>query len=172
MGFAFRDSATSSWNWLGMTEFRAERNLNTTAPTSRRFVVLSSNVNYEPFRSLAFSGRYASKFTVDKSLGLDSSAGDELASLRLTYDLAKHWDMGFLASTMFSNGFSSRQYSAGPELGRMLAKNLWGSVGYNLLGYHDTDLSGENQMRRGAYLRLRFKFDEGLLEKIPGSQPK
>jgi len=92
--------------------------------------------------------------------------------LRLTYDLAKHWDMGFLASTMFSNGFSSRQYSVGPELGRMLAKNLWGSVGYNLLGYHDIDLSGENQMRRGAYLRLRFKFDEGLLEKIPGSKQK
>jgi hypothetical protein len=109
---------------------------------------------------------------VDKSLGLDSSAGDQLASLRLTYDLAKHWDVGFLGSTMFNSGFSSRQYSAGPELGRLLAKNLWVSAGYNVLGYRDTDLSGENQMRRGAYGRLRFKFDESLLEKIPGAKPK
>jgi len=172
MGFAFRDSATSSWNWLGMAEFRSERDFNPTAPTARRFVVLSSNVNYEPSKSLVLSGRYATKFTVDKSLGLDSSAGDQLASLRLTCDLAKHWDAGFLVSTMFSNGFSSRQYSAGPELGRMLAKNLWVSVGYNLLGYHDTDLSGENQMSRGVYIRFRFKFDEGLLQKIPGAKPK
>jgi hypothetical protein len=109
---------------------------------------------------------------VDKSLGLDSSAGDQLASLRTTYDLAKRWDLGFLVSTMFSNGFSSRQYSAGPELGRMIAKNFWVSLGYNVFGYHDTDLSGENQMRRGAYVRMRFKFDEGLLEKKPGPQPE
>ena len=172
LGFAFRDSASSSWNWLGMTEFRDERDFNSTAPTARRFVVLSSNVNYEPTRKLVFSGRYASKFTVDRSLGLDSSAGDQLASLRMTFDIAKNWDTGFLVSTMFSNGFASRQYSAGPELGRMLARNLWVSVGYNLVGYHDTDLSGENQMNRGAYIRFRFKFDEGLLEKKPGGKPQ
>jgi hypothetical protein len=172
MGFAFRDSSTSSWNWLAMTEFRSERDLNPTAPTARSFVVLSSNVNYEPSRFLVFSARYASKFTVDKSLGLDSSAGDQLASLRMTYDLAKRWDLGFLVSTMFSNGFSSRQYSAGPELGRMMAKNFWVSLGYNVFGYHDTDLSGENQMRRGAYVRMRFKFDEGLIEKKPVPKPE
>ncbi len=168
MGFAFRDSATSSWNWLGMTEFRSERNLNPTAPTAQQFVVFSSNVNYEPTRKISLASRYAAKVTTDKSIGISNSSGDQLASLRLTYDLAKHWDLGFLTSIMFSNGFSSQQYSAGPELGRMLAKNLWGSVGYNVVGYVESDLSGENQMNRGPYLRLRFKFDEGLVEKIPG----
>ncbi len=168
MGFAFRDSASSSWNWLGMTEFRSERNINPTAPTAQQFLVFSSNVNYEPTRKISIAGRYASKLTTDKSIGLINSSGDQLASVRLTYDLAQHWDMGFLTSIMFSNGFSSQQYSVGPELGRMLAKNLWGSVGYNMVGYVEADLSGENQMRRGPYLRLRFKFDEGLVEKIPG----
>ena len=168
MGFAFRDSASSSWNWLGMTEFRSARNLNPTAPTAQQFVVFSSNVNYEPNKKIAIAGRYAAKVTTDKSIGISNSSGDQLASLRLTYDLAKNWDMGFLTSIMLSNGFSSQQYSVGPELGRMLAKNLWGSVGYNVVGYVESDLSGENQMRRGPYLRLRFKFDEGLVEKIPG----
>jgi len=33
-------------------------------------------------------------------------------------------------------------------------------VGYNVTGFKDDDLTGENVTRRGAFVRMRFKFDE------------
>jgi hypothetical protein len=39
---------------------------------------------------------------------------------------------------------------------------LWLSVGYNWLNYTDADLVGTDFTVDGAYLRLRFKFDEDL----------
>jgi len=39
-------------------------------------------------------------------------------------------------------------------------KDLWFSVGYNALGLSDRDLTAGEYTSRGAYMRLRFKFDE------------
>jgi hypothetical protein len=56
----------------------------------------------------------------------------------------------------------SRQYGMGGEVGYRVARNLWLSAGYNVLGYQDQDLAGDDTTRKGAYIRLRFKFDENL----------
>ena len=40
--------------------------------------------------------------------------------------------------------------------------NLWLSGGYNVFGFTDKDLSPEEYTSHGAYMRLRFKFDENL----------
>jgi large repetitive protein len=45
-------------------------------------------------------------------------------------------------------------------VGYLLATNLWVSAGYNLLGYKDEDLAAGEHTQKGAYLRLRYKFDE------------
>jgi hypothetical protein len=52
----------------------------------------------------------------------------------------------------------------GAEVGHLLKDNLWLSAGYNVTGFHDRDLSAENYTDRGAYLRVRFKFDETVLD--------
>jgi hypothetical protein len=57
----------------------------------------------------------------------------------------------------------------GLEVGYLLATNLWLSAGFNRSGFDaDRDLSGYEYTQRGAYLRLRFKFDETLFQ---GSDP-
>jgi hypothetical protein len=50
----------------------------------------------------------------------------------------------------------------GAELGYQLSNGLWLSAGYNVIGLHDPDLSGSDYTDSGAYIRLRFKFDERL----------
>ena len=51
----------------------------------------------------------------------------------------------------------------GAILGYLLAQNLWLSAGFNFTGFSATrDLAGGEYTNRGAYLRLRFKFDEHL----------
>jgi hypothetical protein len=54
-------------------------------------------------------------------------------------------------------------------VGYLVATNLWLSTGYNILGFKDKDLSGEEYTAQGVYFRLRFKFDEDLFS---GNDPK
>ena len=49
----------------------------------------------------------------------------------------------------------------GCDRGYLLRENLWLSVGFNATGFSDVDLSSD-YTARGAYIRLRFKFDKDL----------
>lgn len=84
-----------------------------------------------------------------------------LVAGRVSYDLTKNWDVGMAASVLQGGG--ARQYAYGLETGYAVARNLWLSVGYNWAGYRDADLTGAEYTAKGAYARLRWKFDENLL---------
>jgi trimeric autotransporter adhesin len=56
------------------------------------------------------------------------------------------------------------RYLLGAELGYLVMANLWVSGGYNFTGYRDDDLTDANTTTKGAYMRLRFKFDEDLFK--------
>ena len=47
-------------------------------------------------------------------------------------------------------------------MGYLLTSNLWLSAGYNVFGFKDDDLAGADYTNRGAFVRLRFKFDEDV----------
>jgi hypothetical protein len=61
-------------------------------------------------------------------------------------------------------GSGAAETALGLEAGYLVWKNLWLSVGYNAKGFSAPDLASEAVTQRGAYLRLRFKFDENLFE--------
>jgi hypothetical protein len=59
----------------------------------------------------------------------------------------------------------ARQQAFGVEAGYLLRQNLWLSAGFNASGFSgDADLSGYEYTQRGAYIRLRFKFDEDIFK--------
>ena len=86
---------------------------------------------------------------------------------RIVYDLTENWDLGLMAAAQFGQR-GARQTALGIGVGYQLQQNLWLSVGYNRTGFAaDRDLVGYEYTRSGAYIRLRFKFDEDLFS---GSQ--
>ncbi|MGI9134240.1 MAG: hypothetical protein ACR2I0_09920, partial [Rhodoferax sp.] len=95
-----------------------------------------------------------------------------LLHLRATHDIGTDWDLG-LQTGLFAGQGGAAQSAVGLEVGYMLMKNLWLSGGYNFTGLNDPDLAGANYTKSGAYVRLRFKFDEttlGLAD-APGPAP-
>lgn len=165
LGLAWRDAADGRLNGLARYEHKFEEDDGTNG-FQRTVHIFSTHANYQVDRRLTLSGRYAGKLASEASNGLDSRAAAHLLSGRLTRELGGKWDMG-LAVGMLANGdFGSRRYSAGAEAGYLLAKNLWASVGYNVRGFSDRDLTASDYTERGVYLRLRFKFDESLLAGI------
>jgi uncharacterized repeat protein (TIGR01451 family) len=160
-GFAYRDAATNRWNGLGRYEFRHEQDDTPLTGYWHRAHVLSLHSNTQLRRAVVLSGRYAAKYAIDRSDGIDTSGITQLVSGRLTWDFATRWDAGLQASRLFAPG--SHENGLGAELGYQVHENLWLSLGYNIFGYYDRDLS-DDSTDRGAYFRLRFKFDENSFE--------
>lgn len=50
-------------------------------------------------------------------------------------------------------------YSWGPH-GVSPIENAWVSLGHNVMGFHDRDLSAANYTAQGFYIQLRIKFDQ------------
>jgi large repetitive protein len=163
LGLAYRGTAPNRHNALLRAEYRWEKTDEPSALDSQRNVgILSMHHNYQPERDWLLSSRVAGKWVSDRSAGLLSRYNTQLLSARATYDLSKSWDLSLQASALLGGNARSRQLGAGAELGYLMADNLWFSVGYNVFGFSDRDLAGQDYTNRGLYLRLRWKFDENL----------
>jgi hypothetical protein len=162
-GFALRDFERNRWNALAMMELKSDSdNSQPTNALKTKVGIFSTAANYQITAPFTLSGRYAAKWNLDTNTGLASSAVTQLLGARGTWDLGKRWDFGVSTSTLYSMGANSRQYGLGAEIGYRLISNMWVSTGYNISGFRDDDLTGENVTRRGAFVRMRFKFDENI----------
>jgi hypothetical protein len=165
IGFAYRPVDSNRWNLLSKYEFRYESDDTKPATASTRVVhILSTGLNIQPTRPLVISGRYAAKIAFDESGSVTSRTSAHMITGRMTYDLTKKWDLGVNAMSLFSGDFRSVLYGIGNEVGYLVTANLWFSAGYNYFGFFDKDLSGEDYTNPGAFMRLRFKFDEHLFD--------
>ncbi|HEV6965661.1 hypothetical protein [Roseateles sp.] len=181
VGFAWRPAERNDLNALFRFENRHERlgsNASGTAaaadgvfdaagtallPGDYRTQVVTAVANYSPHAGLEVTGRYAAKRTRYVADGGAGSYWAQLLHIRATQDLNASWDIGVQAGLMLGQG-GARQTTVGVEAGYQLVKNIWVSAGYNFVGLRDPDLTGNDYTSRGAFLRLRLKFDEtGLL---------
>ena len=172
-GLAYRDTDTDVWNALGRIEHRTEKD--TTQPgieLKRTIELFSIHANWQPRRPFTFSGRYAAKWSNDQSNGLRTRNNAQLLAGRAIWEIAPRWDVSANISTLIGKGAQSKQYGLGLELGFMVMENLWVAGGYNFFGFRDEDLTAGDYTNKGAYIRLRYKFDEDLFgPKTPANKP-
>jgi len=117
--------------------------------------IVSLHSDYHPTRPWWITGRYASKWLSERFDAVDSAYTAQLVSSRVTYDITRKWDLGVLASMLYSPQGASQQWAQGVEAGYQLQTNLWVSAGYNWVGFSDRDLQDSDYTNRGAFLRLR-----------------
>jgi hypothetical protein len=164
VGLAWRETDRNRWNALMRYENKLEREEGLADPFDRDVHIVSAHVNWHPNRPLTVAGQLAAKW-VDEQFGsgptpFNARFEAQLASARVLYDLTERWDLGLQASGLISR--DTTQYGLGIETGYAVVDNLWLSVGFNFIGFDDDDLVESDYTRRGAYIRLRFKFDEKI----------
>ena len=163
LGVAYRDTDTDTWNALARVEHRSESDTTNKEFSLKRSVeLISLHANWQPRRPFTFSARIAAKWTNENSNGISSKNNAQLISGRAIWEFAPRWDAALNLSTMLGNGGRSKYYGAGVELGFMVMENLWLSAGYNFFGYDDKDLTAAEYTSKGAFVRMRYKFDEDL----------
>lgn len=179
VGFAWRPTDTNRINALAKYEYRYERDtsgLPTAAvgtlalPVRRDVHIISTHADYHPSRPWWMTGRFAAK-TVSETIYAPPAErySAYLLAGRAVYDITENWDLGVLVAGLFSPQGRSRQTAYGLEAGYLLKTNLWLSVGFNVTGFSDRDLTAAEYTNQGAFVRLRFKFDENLLR---GNDPE
>jgi hypothetical protein len=165
-GLAYRPVDTSRFDALAKVELKHERNGELPSPESRKVVVGAVIGNWHPSRPWWLSLRLAAKGVAEVIEGQALPRfGAVLAGARATWDFTERWDVSVMGNVLQGvRGDRSRQSAYGAEIGYSLATNLWASAGYNITGYRaDRDFGAANDYTsKGAYLRLRFKFDETL----------
>ncbi|MFC3814382.1 SdrD B-like domain-containing protein [Lysobacter sp. GCM10012299] len=178
LGLAYRDTDRNRINALARYEYKLEEdesgivNGNFTGgdigqDVRTRAHIFSTHADWHPLRPWWLTGRVAAKWQEDRfsfndGTRVDSRFRGVLVSGRVVYDVTEKWDIGVLASSFFGDN-DANQYAYGVEVGRLLKDNLWLSAGYNFVGFvGDPDLTGYEYTDEGAFIRLRFKFDEDL----------
>ena len=166
-GFAYRPVDSNVWNALGQIEYK--RDFDTTVgpglSLDEQAWILAGNLNVQPSRGWQISARYAAKRAIDWSDSLASRSFTQLAGARSIWDVTARWDAGVQGYRTWGAG--ATQYAVGVELGYLVWKNLWLSLGCNAKGFDAPDLAGEAYTQRGVYLHLNFKFDESLFGGSP-----
>jgi hypothetical protein len=162
LGFAYRDTVTNLWNALGRYEYRTDFNNDPLTGTDTRSQILSGVADYHPLRVWEFEGQLAGKIVHELLNATRSDYDALLVAARVTWDLNERWDVGLLASN--TSGGGTRDRGTAFEVGYRVIKNLWLSGGLIAGRYADEELFAANSSWRGVYVRVRFKFDETLLE--------
>jgi hypothetical protein len=180
IGAAYRDTDTNRVNALARYEYKLEKDesgmdgtgfgSDTGQDIRTSAHIISAHADWHPSRPWWLTGRIAAKWQKDSFFFADTGRVDDefravLLSGRIVYDITENWDIGVLGST-FRGQDGANQYAFGIEVGRLLRQNLWLSVGYNATGFRgDQDLTGYEYTQQGAFIRLRFKFDEDLFRR-------
>ncbi len=167
VGLAYRETDRNRVNALAKLEYKQETDASNAAvgELRSRAWIASTHADWHPSRPWWLTARIAGKWQADRfELGVEDRFKAALVSGRMVYDITENWDLGALLAAQIGQR-GARQTALGVEAGYLLRQNLWLSAGFNFTGFAgDADLAGYEYTRSGAYLRLRFKFDENLFK--------
>lgn len=165
LGAAYRDYDSNTLDMLAKLEYRLDDNATGNDPYQKDAIVWSWSGNYHPTRPLTLSGHYAGKYTEYDAQGIASDNTAHAVYARGLYDISERWDIGLQAGTYWNKQADDLSYLVGAEVGYSPMTNLWLSLGYNFMGFEDEDIAYDDTTIKGAYFRLRFKFDEDLFKR-------
>jgi hypothetical protein len=160
-GVAYRDIGG---RWYGLARYA--RLLDESPVSSHDAHLISTHANFQPQRGTEWTFRYAAKWTKEDGSGLTSRGTAQMFSARWIRELGDKWDVGLGGNLAVDGSLAKRRVGVQAELGYRLATNLWLSAGYSWMNIKDRDLAGDQATGAGAFLRLRFKFDEKSLKGV------
>ncbi len=133
-------------------------------------LVNNFNANRRLGAATQMSLQYAFKY-VRSEFGTNSFNGyTDLIGFDMRRGLRGRWDVGVNTSIYHSYQSKVIDYGAGLDVGFNLATNMWLTLGYNFIGFHDEDFSQARYTAQGPYLRFSIKADQQTLKDIAGQR--
>jgi hypothetical protein len=162
LGTAYRPVEANWFNLIGKFEWKTDDNRYLVPFNEDRTAIVSIHSFLEPVRRIELGCKFAYKHDVERSADFDfiSHTYFYLASAR--YNVFDRLDVGgeyrLLRQTEAHDWLIG--YSA--EVGVVVINNLRVAGGYNFKGYKERDLVDYSLWSKGPFIRMSYKFDEGL----------
>ena len=143
--------------------------LETAEHQSWRFIN-NFNANRRLSAASQLSLQYAFKYVRSEFDGDGYTGFTDLIGVDYRHALTDRWDIG--ANTSIYHSYESRliDYGLGVDVGYNVGRNLWLTLGYNVLGFDDEDFDQARYTASGPYLRLSVKADQQMLKAIAGQR--
>ena len=164
-GWAWR-KADSRWTFLDRADLVYEDSVRATSQQRSWRFINNFNANRHFGEHMQLSLQYAFKYVRSEFDGEAYTGYTDLAGFDLRRSFSSRWDAGVNASVLSSYQSDIRDYSVGLDVGYNLGNNLWLSLGYNVAGFSDDDLSRARYTAQGPYLRFAFKADQRMLKNV------
>ncbi len=129
-------------------------------------IVNNLNANWQMDAATQLGLQLGTRYVESTFDGLRYDGLSVLAGGDLRRDLGARFDLGFQGATLRSLESGVSDHSAGVDLGVTFMRNVWVSLGYNLVGFRDQDFSAGRYTARGPYLRFRIKADQDTLRDL------
>jgi hypothetical protein len=122
---------------------------------------LATGVRIGPRQRLAATW-IARKVGGDAALGIGGSFTD-LLSFHYTATVHPRRTLGASARRFAQRETGTLSFGSGFEVGYLAWKDLWLLSGYNVAGFRDDGFPTRDRTEKGAFVAVRFKFDERSL---------
>jgi uncharacterized repeat protein (TIGR01451 family) len=129
-------------------------------------IVNNLHANYMLNRQTQIMFQYGLKFVQANFDDFSVNGFTDLWGFAMIRDLGERWDIGFNAQSLNSWNAGTHDFRLGGSVGYNVADNVWLSVGYNVVGFVDTDFSAGDYTARGPFITFRFKFDQQSLRDL------
>jgi hypothetical protein len=165
LGVAWRPF-TSAWSFLNRTDLVFEAREDQLFDTRTRKWVNNFNANFKPPGAHQLALQLGLKYVVEDIDGHEYDSTTALYGLEYRYDINAKWDAGLRGAALHSFNAEVIKYSYGGSIGYNMMRNMWLSLGYNLVGFEDEDFIGSEYTAKGPFLKIRMKFDQEIIKRF------
>lgn len=160
LGLAFRPVYFDGFNALLRLELKENLNPSALNGFDDNAIIYSLESAYRTCPKIQVAGKYAAKKDRNAAFGgiTDLTAG------KLTLDISERFDFSVEYRVMDSRASKTKVSGGQFEFGYRVKDDIWLSAGHSTQKF-DSDLTGDSFEGKGPYAKLRFKFDENILQR-------
>jgi hypothetical protein len=158
--------ASSAWIVLNRLDLKHESRRDMLGKFESARIVNNFNANWQldPWTQfgLQLGARHVrSTFDDERYDGLSSLYG-----LDARRDLTSRFDVGLHGTMLNSIEAGVTDTAVGVDVGVVVAKNVWISIGYNFAGFRDDDFEASRYTAQGPFIKFRMKADQDTFKDL------
>ncbi|MCH8060148.1 MAG: hypothetical protein IIA11_06785, partial [Proteobacteria bacterium] len=169
IGWAYR-VANGTWSFLNRTDLIYEDSTLGSVEQNSWRLINNFNANHRFSAAMQMSLQYAFKYVRSEFDGVGYTGYTDLVGIDLRRGMRGRWDAGINTSIYHAYQSKVIDYGFGIDVGYNLRENMWLTLGYNVVGFHDSDFAQARYTAQGPYLRFSIKADQRTLKDIAGQR--
>ena len=166
-GWAYRP-AESPWALLNRVDLQYEDIVSVLDESQTWRLINNLNANRRLGATNQLGLQYAFKYVRSDFSTTEVTGFTDLIGLDYSHGFGGRWEAGIHTSVYHSYRSEVFDYGVGVDLGYNVTDDMWLSVGYNFIGFHDDDFAAARYTAQGPYLTLTIRAHQETLKRITG----